>query len=216
MKEEIIRNVKERKLIAIIRGIRPDDCVKLGQALQTGGINMIEITFNQNANDHHKDTIQAITMMKEKLGNQVYVGAGTVMNCEQVDLAKAAGAEYIITPVVNPAVIRYAGSLDMVTMPGAFTPTEIAEAYEAGADFVKVFPAGNIGPEYIKAIRSPMPDIPLLAVGGINEKNVAAYLAAGAAGAGIGGNLVNRTWILEEKFDQITALARQYVDAVSK
>lgn len=214
MREKIIANVLEKKLIAIVRGMEPDDVLKLGEALYQGGIDMIEVTFNQRSTDGFAATTTAIAALKEKLGDKIMVGAGTVLTKEQVDLAKAAGAGYIITPSTNPAVISYVREQEMVAMPGAFTASEVVEAYEAGADFVKIFPIGNMGPGYMKAIKAPLSHIPLLAVGGVNEKNVADFLKAGAVGAGVGGNLVNKEWIAAGEFDRITALAQEFVKAV--
>ena len=210
-REEIIQNVYDNKIIAIVRGMEPEHCVNLARALYEGGINMVEITFNQKSTDHFEATTKAIRAISEELSEQVMVGAGTVLTKEQVDLAKEAGALYIITPSTNPEVIRYAKEQGMVTMPGAMTPSEIAAAYEAGADFVKIFPVGNLGAAYIKAVKAPMSHIPVLAVGGVNEKNVAEFIKAGAIGAGVGGNLVNAQWIKNGEFDKITALAREFV-----
>ena len=210
-REEIIQNVYDNKIIAIVRGMEPEHCVNLARALYEGGINMVEITFNQKSTDHFEATTKAIRAISEELSEQVMVGAGTVLTKEQVDLAKEAGALYIISPSTNPEVIRYAKEQGMVTMPGAMTPSEIAAAYEAGADFVKIFPVGNLGAAYIKAVKAPMSHIPVLAVGGVNEKNVAEFIKAGAIGAGVGGNLVNAQWIQNGEFDKITALAREFV-----
>lgn len=210
-REKIIQNVYDNKLIAIVRGMEAEHCVKLAEALSKGGINMVEITFNQRSTDHFKGTIDGIRAISQQLSDKVMVGAGTVLTKEQVDLAKEAGALYIITPSTNPAVIRYAKEQGLVTMPGAMTPSEIETAYEAGADFVKIFPVGNLGAAYIKAVKAPMSHIPVLAVGGVNEKNIAEFIRAGAVGAGVGGNLVNGEWIRKGEFDKITALAREFV-----
>lgn len=156
-------------------------------------------------------TTAAIRSIHDALEGKVYVGAGTVLTREQVDLAKEAGALYIITPSTNPDVIRYAKEQGLVTMPGAMTPSEVVEAYEAGADFVKIFPVGNLGAAYIKAVKAPLSHIPILAVGGVNEKNIAEFLRMGAVGAGVGGNLVNTQWIKNGEFDKITALAEEFV-----
>ena len=214
-REEIIRNVYDNKLIAIVRGMEPEYCVKLAEALCEGGINMVEITFNQKSTDHFRATTDAIRAISKELPDKVMVGAGTVLTKEQVDLAKEAGALYItvatVTPSTNTDVIRYAKEQGLVTMPGAMTPSEIETAYEAGADFVKIFPVGNLGAAYIKAVKAPMSHIPVLAVGGVNEKNIAEFIRAGAIGAGVGGNLVNAEWIRNGEFDKITALAREFV-----
>lgn len=210
-REEIIKNVYQSKIIAIVRGMEPQYCVRLAEALCAGGINMVEITFNQKSTDHFAATTGAIRAISEELSGKVMVGAGTVLTKEQVDLAKEAGALYIITPSTNPEVIRYAKEQGLVTMPGAMTPSEAEAAYEAGADFVKIFPTGNLGAAYVKAIKAPLSHIPFLAVGGVNEKNIAEFMNAGVVGAGVGGNLVNAEWIRNGEYEKITALAKEFV-----
>jgi len=215
MQEEIIRNVKEKKLIAIVRGVEPEYIITLGKALAAGGINMIEVTFDQRSTDHFAATTSAIEKLSSEMGGEVYVGSGTVLTKEQVDMTAAAGGQYIITPSVNPEVIRYAKEKGLVAMPGALTPTEAVTAWEAGADFVKIFPAGNLGPAYIKAVRAPLAHIPFLAVGGVNAQNIPDFLKVGVTGFGVGGNLVNREWVKNGETDKITALAAEFVAAVN-
>ena len=135
--------------------------------MEKGGIHCIEVTFDQTSNETIAQTKQSIAAIKEQLGDRVYVGAGTVMTVEQVHMAVEAGAEYIISPNVNEAVIRETKKLDKVSIPGAMTPTEAAAAYEYGADIVKMFPAGILGPAYIKAVKAPLKHIPMTAVGGV-------------------------------------------------
>jgi 2-dehydro-3-deoxyphosphogluconate aldolase/(4S)-4-hydroxy-2-oxoglutarate aldolase len=212
MKDQIIKSVYDQKIIAIVRGLSAEESFMTAQALARGGIRMIEVTFDQTALDGYCSTTDAIQRINQELGNQILAGAGTVMTTEQVDLAKKAGANYIITPNVNMGIIRYANQLGMVTMPGAMTPSEIQQAYEAGADFVKIFPAGALGASYVKAIKAPLKHVPILAVGGINENNLQEFLKAGVVGFGIGGNLVNRDWIQNKEFDKITELAKLYVN----
>lgn len=214
MKEQVIQNVYERKLIAIVRGLSAEESFQTAKALCDGGINMIEVTFDQSADDGFAATTEAIRRINQELGERIMAGAGTVLTREQADLACDAGASYIITPGVNADVIRYANSLGLVTMPGAFTPSEIEEAHRAGADFVKVFPAGLLGTDYIKAIKAPLKHIALLAVGGVNENNLKDFLEAGVVGFGIGGNLVNQEWIRNGQFERITKLAEKYVENV--
>ena len=129
-----------------------------------------------------------------------------------LELAKNAGAQFIVSPDTNEEVIRATVAAGMVSMPGALTPTEIVTAHAYGADFVKLFPAGTQGTAYFKAVTAPLNHIRLLAVGGVNEKNIADFLAAGAVGAGVGGNLVNKTWIANGEFDKITALAKEFTE----
>lgn len=210
MQKQIIENICQKKIIAIVRGIESKYCVKLTEALYKGEINMVEVTFNQKKSNH-VDTTEAIRSICEAFGNKVFVGAGTVLTKEQVDMAKQAGACYGVTPSTNPEIIRYMKKQGMVAMPGALSPSEAVIAYEAGADFVKMFPAGVMGSHYIKAVKAPLGHIPMLAVGGINEKNIAEFLKAGAVGAGVGGNLVNEKWLKTGEYHKITALAEIYV-----
>ena len=174
----------------------------------------MEVTFDQSDTAAHAQTAAAIHAIKAHMGERMLVGAGTVTTPSLVEMAKEAGAEYIVSPDIRPAVIERTRELGMVSLPGALTPTEINNAYDAGADFVKVFPAAQLGPAYIKAVRGPLNHIPLLAVGGVNEKNIADFIKAGCCGAGVGGNLVNKQWIAAGEWDRITALAKEFVEAV--
>lgn len=211
MQDEIIAKIKENKVIAIVRGIEVEKCLKVAGALYDGGVTFIEITFDQTSTNGFKETVEGIAAVAKNYAGKMYVGAGTVLTCEQVDLAKKAGAQYIITPTVNEEVIRYGKSLGLVMLPGAMTPTEVVTAYNAGADMVKIFPVGNLGSGYIKALKAPLKHIPLLAVGGVNEKNAAEFIKAGAVGLGIGGNLVNKAWIDNGEYEKITEVAKELV-----
>ena len=212
MREDIIKAVYEHKVIAIIRGMEPEICVKLAEAFYAGGIRMIEVTFNQAKPDEFYKTADAIRAIREKLGDRVYVGAGTVLTMEQLMLCYNAGGQYMISPNVNTELIRKCVELGMVAMPGAFTATEAVTAYEAGASFVKIFPIGDLGPSYLKALRAPLSHIPMLAVGGVNPDNIASFIRAGAVGAGVGGNLTNKEWIAAGEWDRITETARKLVE----
>lgn len=208
--------INQDRIIAIVRGLPPEPMEALAEALLRGGVRLMEITFNQAKPESWMDTVRSIRLIDERFAGRMLAGAGTVMSLEQLRMAADAGARYILSPNMDVAVIRETRKLGLVSLPGAFTPTEIAAAYNAGADAVKVFPAGDLGPEYIRAVRAPLSHIPLLAVGGVTEKNCANFIAAGCAGVGVGGNLVNRQWIEEGKFDDITALAREYAHALGR
>lgn len=199
------------KIITIVRGIAPTDCAALAEALYAGGIRLMEITFDQREEEPYRSTVDTIDSMVNMWKGRMCIGAGTVLTREQLHAAREAGAGYIVTPNTDPAIIREAGELDMAVLAGAMTPSEVVTAYGAGADFVKLFPASCLGPAYVKAIRAPLSHIPMLAVGGVDEKNLRSFLDAGMCGAGVGGKLVNKEWIREGAFDRITALARQYV-----
>ncbi len=211
MRTEIIEKIKEKKLIVIVRGVYGEDCFMLAQALSKGGIEMMEITFDQSSTENQKKTADTIKLVGEATQGRMVVGAGTVTSVEMLEMAHDAGAKFIISPDTNPKVIKATVANGMVSIPGAMTPSEILTAYNSGADFVKVFPAANLGAGYIKAVRGPYNHIPLLAVGGINEKNIAEFIKAGACGAGVGGNLVNKQWIANGEFDKITDLAKEFI-----
>ena len=214
MHDTIKEAVRKHKLIAIIRGVRPEQCVKVAQALYDGGIRLMEITYDQRRPESWPETAAAIGAVAKEFEGRMYAGAGTVTCTELVELTHKAGGRFIISPDVNEEVIGLARRLGMVSMPGAMTPTEILTAHRAGADVVKLFPAGDLGPGYLKAVKAPLSHVELLAVGGINENNIADYLAAGPVGAGIGGNLVNRDRVKAGQYETITQVARQLVAAV--
>ena len=208
--------VQNRKIIAIVRGLAPEYMLKLADALYAGGIDLMEVTFSQAKPETWKDTAAAIRAIGEHMEGKMLVGAGTVVTDEHLQMAIEAGAKYIITPNTNPELIRKVKAAGLCSFPGALTPTEIEIAYRAGADAVKVFPAGNLGPSYIKAVKAQLSHIPLMAVGGVNEKNTADFLKAGCCGVGVGGNLVNMNWIKAGEWDKITDLAKEYRKAVEE
>ena len=212
MKEEIVKAVHDGRIIAIIRGFAPDVCLKLAEAYFKGGIRLVEVTFSQKAPDTWKDTAAAIGAIKARFAGDVHVGAGTVLTEEQLAMCRDAGGEYMITPNVKPALIRSCVKQGLVAMPGALTPSEAVDAWDAGASFVKIFPAGSLGPGYVKAIRAPLSHIPFLAVGGISPDNVADFMRVGCVGAGVGGNLTNKEWIAAGAWDKIADTARQLVE----
>ncbi|WP_286680227.1 bifunctional 4-hydroxy-2-oxoglutarate aldolase/2-dehydro-3-deoxy-phosphogluconate aldolase [Tepidanaerobacter sp. EBM-49] len=207
MKNEnnIIDAINANKIIAIIRGIDKEHIVKTAEALLAGGIKIMEITLNRS------DAVESIEMLCKTFSGKMLLGAGTVLNKKQVEEVSKAGAMFIVSPNTDREVIEQTKNLNMVSIPGALTPSEIVDARKFGADFVKVFPAGSLGPNYIKAIRAPLDNIPLLAVGGIDTENMCEFLKAGVAGLGIGGNLVDKTLISSGKYDEIRENAAKYV-----
>jgi len=214
MSKEVLNKILDGKIIAIVRGIPSEEVVGLAEALEKGGISCIEVTFDQSSAEKAQDTLKAISNIHNALGDRVCVGAGTVMTVQQVEAAAAAGAEYMISPNTNAAVIKRTKELDKVSIPGAMTPSEVAEAYELGADIVKMFPAGVLGTAYIKAVKAPLKHIPVTAVGGVNPGNCADFIRAGAVGVGVGGNLVSPQLVSEGRFAEITAIAQSYTDAL--
>lgn len=212
MREQIIQKVLDKKIVAIVRGVYGEDCVNLARALCEGGIELLEVTFDQSKPELLERTSDTIRQLVQALGDRMIFGAGTVTTLEMLELARNAGAQFVVSPDTNEEVIKATVAAGMVSMPGALTPTEIVTAHRYGADFVKLFPAGTQGTAYFKAVTAPLNHIRLLAVGGVNEKNIADFMAAGAVGAGVGGNLVNKTWIANGEFDKITALAKEFTE----
>lgn len=212
MRETIIQKVLDKKLIAIVRGVYGEDCLKLAEALYAGGVEMMEVTFDQSQPEKLSQTSGTVRLLCERLGDKMIFGAGTVTTTEMVQLAEDAGAQFIVSPDTNEAVIRKTVADELVSMPGAMTPTEILQAHEYGADFVKLFPASALGASYLKAVKAPINHVRMLAVGGVNEQNLKSFLDAGAVGAGVGGNLVNKAWIAAGEFDKITAAAKAFTD----
>ena len=207
--EEVKKCIELTKVVAIIRGMAPEICVRLAKAYQEGGIRLVEVTFNQIGN--LEDTVMAIKAIRAAFP-EMHVGAGTVITEAQLDLSISAGAEFIVTPNCNPAIIRKAKSAGIVTMPGTITPTEMVTAQEAGADYVKVFPVRVLGPAYVKDVLAPLKHLKLIAVGGVSPENAADYIKAGCVGVAASGSLVNKDWIAAGEYDKITAVARQLIE----
>jgi 2-dehydro-3-deoxyphosphogluconate aldolase/(4S)-4-hydroxy-2-oxoglutarate aldolase len=205
-----LKMILDSKIVAISRGVSSDKIIDTVQALKDGGIVCVEVTFNAKSEEDSKDTLKAISMIKNHFGDAIAVGVGTVLTPENVRSAAEAGAEYMISPNTSEAVIKETKRLGLVSIPGATTPTEIINAYDMGADIVKLFPAAVFGLEYIKAIVGPISHIPMTAVGGINAENASAFIKAGCVGVSVGGNLVNKKLIDAGDFEAIKKLASEY------
>ncbi|MFX3632248.1 MAG: bifunctional 4-hydroxy-2-oxoglutarate aldolase/2-dehydro-3-deoxy-phosphogluconate aldolase [Candidatus Pristimantibacillus sp.] len=198
----------EHKIVAILRGIEDRHADAAGQALIDGGIRLMEITMNTEG------AAIMIDRWRSRFDGQAAVGAGTVLDVDMAKTAVDAGAQFIISPNLDEAVIAYGRERGVSVWPGVMTPTEIVKAWKAGADAVKVFPMGTLGTKYLSEIRAPLDHIPMLATGGVDLHNIAEYFSAGAIAVGMGGKLVNLEWVREHKFDLVTERARQFVDAV--
>jgi 2-dehydro-3-deoxyphosphogluconate aldolase/(4S)-4-hydroxy-2-oxoglutarate aldolase len=216
MREKVIAEILNGKLIAIVRGMDEEQIVPIAMAIKAGGIKMLEVTFNQSNPDSFESTARSIKAVRGAFGDDGFAGAGTVITPGQLDLAAEAGAQYIISPDANPDIIKKTREMGLASIPGAMTPTKCVAAHNAGADFVKLFPLGNLGAGYLKAIRAPLSHIMFLGVGGISEKNAGEFLKAGAVGFGVGGNLVNKEWIDAGRYDLITELAVKYAESVGR
>lgn len=208
-RSEQVRLIEDSGIIAIVRFDRPEQLVQVAKAIKAGGVGIIEITMT---------TPNALGIIEEstrEFGDEVLMGAGTVLDAETARAAILAGAEFIVAPTLDPEVIEVCRRYSKVVIPGAFTPTEILTAWQWGADFVKVFPAGLGGPSYLKAIRDPLPQVKLVPVGGVSLENVADFIKAGAAAVAVGGNLVKKKAIAEGNFAELTETAREFVAAIS-
>lgn len=211
MTYEILDWLKQYRIIVALRGIEPDKIVATAKALYDGGIRMLEITFNQSSAMALTDTPAAIRAVRECMGEKMLVGAGTVVTVEQAEAAASAGAKYLLAPNFDPSVVTAAQRLGIASIPGALTPSEIVAAWKAGATLVKLFPVGNFGPDYVKAITAPLSHIPLLGMGGINDQNLLEYLSISSMiGVGIGSNIAKVSLIQSGDYSGITKLAESY------
>ena len=204
--------MEEKKLVCIIRRIYGEELLRLAAALHKGGVELIECTFDQADPHCAERTAEAIDLLGRSFGGEMLFGAGTVLTPEQVTTARDAGARYIISPNVNPAVIARTKELGLVSIPGAMTPTEILSAHELGADFVKLFPATTLGFKYISDIMAPISHVKLMATGGVTEENLGEYLSRGFMGAGISGRLADKKLIAAGDWEEITRRARVFTD----
>lgn len=216
MREKIIQEVFNHKIIAIVRGMDKEQTVNIAKALYDGGVRFIEVTFNQKKPDEFYKTADAIRAIREEMGDKMYVGAGTVTSVELVDMAAEAGALYMISPDMDEAVIKRTRELGLVSIPGAYTATEAKKAYNAGADFVKLFPCIGDAPAYVKALCAPLSHIPFLAVGGVDANNAGAFIKAGAVGVGVGSSLVNKKWVDAGEYEKITEEAKKMINNMNQ
>jgi 2-dehydro-3-deoxyphosphogluconate aldolase/(4S)-4-hydroxy-2-oxoglutarate aldolase len=197
-------------MVAIIRATSGEQLVQVAEALFDGGIDVIEVTFTVPG------VLDVISAVRKQLGKKILLGAGTVLDPESARLALLAGAEFLVSPTVNLDVIHLCHRYDKLMMTGAYTPTEILTAWEAGADIVKVFPAEIGGPAYLKAIKGPLPQIRLMPTGGVNLQTLPSFIQAGACAVGLGSSLVEKEALELGQFDRIRELAQQYVALLAK
>ncbi len=203
-RDTTLKRMLDGGIVAVVRAESSESLVKVIQALAAGGVTAAEVTFTV------PDALDVIRRVRHEIGDQIVLGAGTVLDPETARAAILAGAEYIVSPVVNLDVIRLCRRYDKAVMPGAFTPTEVLTAWEAGADIVKVFPAEIGGPAYLKALRGPLPQIRLMPTGGVDLSTAASFLKAGACCLGIGSSLVDPKAIAANDFNRIRDLAAQF------
>ena len=207
-----LEKIREHKFIAIFRHIPKEYARQAARAVFDGGVRLFEITFNPSSETTKEDTKEIIKAVKEELGDAVSVGAGTVISLEYAKAAKEAGAEFIVSPCTKPEVIKYTKEQGMISIPGAYTPTEIVNAYDLGADSVKVFPVMPTEAAYLKLVMSPLSHIPFIPTGGINPDTVKEFMATGAIAVAAGATLVTKALVESGSYDVITENARRHIE----
>lgn len=212
MENKVIEQILNEKIIVIVRGIAKDKLIPMTEAMYKGGIRLIEITYDSNGKTTDEEIAENIEMLAKHFEGRMLVGAGTVTKPSQAELTKKAGGTFIISPDTYVDVIKKTKELGMVSIPGAMTPSEITAAHRAGADFVKLFPCTVFGPDYIKAVKAPISNVRLLAVGGVDSENMSDYFKAGICGIGVGSSIINKKMIESGDFEGITKLALKYTE----
>jgi 2-dehydro-3-deoxyphosphogluconate aldolase / (4S)-4-hydroxy-2-oxoglutarate aldolase len=208
-KEKALARIREIGLVPIVRVANEELAVRAAEAIAQGGIGIAEVTMTVPG------ALRVMEGVAARYGDKVLLGAGTVLDTETCRAAILAGAEFIVTPVLDVRVIELARRYGKPIFPGAFTPTEVLTAWQAGADVVKVFPCGAVGgPKYIKALKGPLPQIEMVPTGGVNLETTPEYIKAGAAAVAVGAELVNPKILAEGKLDEIVATAKLYIEAV--
>ena len=206
-KSEIISLLTNPGIIAVIRAQTPEQILPLSEALIAGGIIAIEITMTT------PNAIEAIRSAREKIGNRALIGVGTVLDLESCRASIAAGAEFVVSPICRTELVAPAHAANRAIMLGAFTPTEAQIAHEAGADFIKLFPAESLGTGYIKAVRAPLPHLRIIPTGGMDVHNVADFFKAGCEAVGLGSSLVSSKILQDADWPELTRRARAFVQA---
>ncbi len=209
-KLEQMQRIEACGIVAIIRANSANELIETAAAIHAGGVSVIEVTMTT------PNALQVINDVSSAYGDTVLVGAGSVLDAETARAVMLAGADFIVSPVTKSDIIEICNRYGKVVVPGAFTPTEILAAWEMGADYVKVFPSSGVGPAYIKDVKAPLPQIPLIPTGGVNAANAAAFITAGASALGVGSALVNNQLIQAKEFALLTERAEKLVKAVER
>ena len=206
--EEVISRIRRSGLIAIMRHTEAKRAIETAEALRTAGVDVVEVTMNSAG------ALDMLRALSEHVKGEMVIGAGTVLSTEAAESAVEAGARLIVSPHFDESIVRYAVDRQIAVVPGAFTPTEIFRAWTCGASFVKVFPAGPVGPRYVRDVLAPLNDIPLVPTGGVNLDNAGDFIRAGAAALGLGSALVDPRLVSSGQFDKIADTARAFVSAI--
>lgn len=205
---DVLQIIESTGLVAIIRADSGDQLVQVCRALLDGGVTVTEITMTTPG------ALEAINQASKQLAGKCLIGVGSVLDAETARLAILAGAQFIVAPTTNPAVIEMAHRYGKPVIPGALTPTEIMNAWQQGADVVKIFPANHFGPTYLKDVLAPMPQLKLTPTGGVTLDTIKDWLDAGACALGVGSALVKKDLIQKQDWKSLTALSQQFVDGV--
>jgi 2-dehydro-3-deoxyphosphogluconate aldolase/(4S)-4-hydroxy-2-oxoglutarate aldolase len=206
---EIISLLTKPGIIAVVRTDKTEQVPFICEALLAGGVIALEITFTV------PNALAAIREASRRFGSQALIGAGTVLNAAACRDAIAAGAEFVVSPITKLEMVEAAHAADKPVMLGAYTPTEAQTAHEAGADFIKIFPADKLGPSYIKALRAPLPHLKIVPTGGVDLNTAADFLKAGCAALGVGGSLLTAEILKTNNWPELTRLARSFVEIVA-
>ena len=208
-KAEVIKQIRDVGVIPVVRATTSDEAMRAIEAIRAGGISVLEITMTVPG------AVSVIEELATRYDDEAIVGAGTVLDAETARACIVAGAQFVVSPSLNAETIECCRRYGVVVMPGALTPTEVVQAWTAGADFVKVFPAGALGgPSYIKALKAPLPHIELVPTGGVSLKTAADFIRAGASALGVGTDLVDINAIREGQAALITERAKQFVEII--
>jgi 2-dehydro-3-deoxyphosphogluconate aldolase / (4S)-4-hydroxy-2-oxoglutarate aldolase len=204
-----IQRIIDIGLIPVVRASSAEEATSIVEAIKAGGLSILEITLTVPG------ALRVIEKVADRYGDKVLLGAGTVLDAETARAVILAGAEFIVTPSLKASTIEVCKRYSKVVIPGALTPTEVVTAWEAGADFVKVFPCDNVGgPKYIKALKGPFPQIDLIPTGGVNLNTAAEFLAAGSAALAVGSELVDKKAVAAGDFVKITDNARKFLEVM--
>ena len=206
--EELKARLAECPLVAIIRGVTPDEAEAIGEALCSAGIRIIEVPLNS------PEPLESIRRLAARLGDRALVGAGTVLDPETARIAILSGATYVVSPSLNVDTVRLCNRYQVPIMPGAMSIRDVIEAMEVGADIIKLFPGEAFGPQFIKSIKGPLPQAPLMPTGGVDVNNVGEWIAAGAIAVGAGSSLIGGAKTGD--YDKITSLAKEFVEKIAE
>jgi len=208
-KSAVIQQIKDVGIVPVVRASSADEAIAVVEAIKTGGLPLLEITMTVPG------AVRVIEQVADRYGDQATVGAGTVLDAETARACILAGAQFVVSPALNPETIACCHRYDIAVMPGALTPTEVVSAWTAGADFVKIFPASAMGGAgYIKSLKAPLPQIEMIPTGGVSLATAAAFIQAGAAALGVGADLVDLKAIRANEPARITQAARDYLEVV--